>query len=241
MPGSTPPSPNLNSSPAADKMTVLLSVLGSALVSALIITVGVVAMLRAGGDSQTVILGADGQATTTKSTTSARATSSTSRTSTAPTSAASASRNATTAGSASAAGSPAGTATPGTSGDTADASSGVPTPTPEELSEIVYFLTATDAPDEEKKRYLEAEDAIIVPQTVSRTGIFRAPRGGSEVTGPVTREGDTVTAQLHSWSQGIPDVNIPIQFIYRDGTWRLASSSICLGVQTVGLPIYCNA
>lgn len=118
---------------------------------------------------------------------------------------------------------------------------GVPTPSADELTGIVHLLTATDADDAEKSRYLEAEDAIVVPQTVSRIGLFRAPRGGSEVTGPVTREGDTATAQLHAWSQGIPDVSMQITFVRRDGTWRLSSSSVCSGVRTIGLPIYCNA
>ena len=55
------------------------------------------------------------------------------------------------------------------------------------------------------------------------------------------RNGDTITVQLHSFSAGIPDISMPINFVYKDGNWRLASSSMCQGVKTVGLPIYCNA
>jgi hypothetical protein len=134
----------------------------------------------------------------------------------------------------------------GSTGDTADAGTtdgtdSVPTPGTDELTDIVHLLTASDASDAEKEKYLESTDALIVPQTVSRVGLFRAPRGGSEITGPVERDGDTVTAHLNAWSQGIPDVSLPITFVYRDGTWRLSSASVCTGVRTVGLPVYCNA
>lgn len=116
-----------------------------------------------------------------------------------------------------------------------------PNPSLDELNGIVYFLTATDASDEAKKANIEAPDAVVVPKTVSRIGLFRAPRGGSRLTGPMERNGDTITVQLHSFSAGIPDISMPIDFVYKDGNWRLASSSMCQGVKTVGLPIYCNA
>ncbi|WP_296103156.1 hypothetical protein [uncultured Corynebacterium sp.] len=116
-----------------------------------------------------------------------------------------------------------------------------PDPSLDELNGIVYFLTATDASDEAKKANIEAPDAVVVPKTVSRIGLFRAPRGGSRLTGPMERNGDTITVQLHSFSAGIPDISMPINFVYKDGNWRLASSSMCQGVKTVGLPIYCNA
>ncbi|WP_406604869.1 hypothetical protein [Corynebacterium kroppenstedtii] len=116
-----------------------------------------------------------------------------------------------------------------------------PNPSLDELNGIVYFLTATDASDEAKKANIEAPDAVVVPKTVSRIGLFRAPRGGSRLTGPMERNGDTITVQLHSFSAGIPDISMPINFVYKDGNWRLASSSMCQGVKTVGLPIYCNA
>ncbi|MDN8623907.1 MULTISPECIES: hypothetical protein [Corynebacterium] len=116
-----------------------------------------------------------------------------------------------------------------------------PNPSLDELNGIVYFLTATDASDEAKKANIEAPDAVVVPKTVSRIGLFRAPRGGSRLTEPMERHGDTITVQLHSFSAGIPDISMPIDFVYKDGNWRLASSSMCQGVKTVGLPIYCNA
>lgn len=120
-------------------------------------------------------------------------------------------------------------------------------PSLEDLNNIVYFLTATDAPDAAKARNIESQDAIIVPQTVSRIGLFRAPRGGSRVTGPIEHgsnggnSGNSITVQLTAFSAGIPDVSMPINFVYLNGTWRLANSSLCNGVRTVGLPIYCNA
>ena len=114
-------------------------------------------------------------------------------------------------------------------------------PTIEELNGIVHFLTATDAPDSAKTRNIEAPDAVVVPKTVSRIGLFRAPRGGSTVSGPIRRDGNRITVHLDAHSAGIPTVSMPITFVYKDGNWRLASSSMCAGVRTLGLPIYCNA
>ena len=114
-------------------------------------------------------------------------------------------------------------------------------PTIEELNGIVHFLTATDASDSAKTRNIEAPDAVVVPKTVSRIGLFRAPRGGSTVSGPIKRDGNRITVHLDAHSAGIPTVSMPITFVYKDGNWRLASSSMCAGVRTLGLPIYCNA
>lgn len=113
-------------------------------------------------------------------------------------------------------------------------------PTIEDLNNIVFFLTTTDAPSEAKSRNIEVQEAIVVPQTVSRIGLFRAPRGGSLLTDPV-RNGNTITVNLHAYSAGIPNINMSIDFVYADGSWRLAALSMCKGVKTVGLPIYCNA
>lgn len=236
------------------RATVLVSVLCVALVTAVIITVGVIALQRSGGDGDTtVVVGSDGQSTESRS--SAPSSSATSTSSAAPSTTPSRSAS----GSASApapdastgsssggasAGEPAegddNTAGAGTT-DGTDTTDSIPTPGTDELTDIVHLLTASDASDAEKQKYLESTDALIVPQTVSRVGLFRAPRGGSEITGPVERDGDTVTAHLNAWSQGIPDVSLPITFVYRDGTWRLSSASVCTGVRTVGLPVYCNA
>ena len=114
-------------------------------------------------------------------------------------------------------------------------------PTLDELNGIVFALTATDLSDETKARNIEVSDAIIVPQTVSRVGLFRAPRGGSRLHGPIDRNGDRLTVRLEAYSAGIPNVSMPITFVYTGGNWRLASESLCAGVRTVGLPIYCNA
>jgi hypothetical protein len=236
------------------RTTVLVSVLCAALVTAVIITVGVIALQRSGGDGDpTVPVGSDGQSA--ESQAPAMSSSATSTSSAAPS--ATPSRSASGSASAPAPDASTGAATGGASagepaegrgstGDTADAGTtdgtdSVPTPGTDELTDIVHLLTASDASDAEKEKYLESTDALIVPQTVSRVGLFRAPRGGSEITGPVERDGDTVTAHLNAWSQGIPDVSLPITFVYRDGTWRLSSASVCTGVRTVGLPVYCNA
>lgn len=114
-------------------------------------------------------------------------------------------------------------------------------PTLDELNGIVFALTATDLSDETKAKNIEVPDAIIVPQTVSRVGLFRAPRGGSRLHGPIERNGDRLTVRLEAYSAGIPNVSMPITFVYTGGNWRLASESLCAGVRTVGLPIYCNA
>lgn len=111
-----------------------------------------------------------------------------------------------------------------------------------DLNNIVYFITATPASDEAKARNIEAGmGGVIVPKTVYNLGLFRAPRGWSRVTGPMQRSGDAITVQLHSFSSGMPGVDMPITFVRQDGVWKLASSSLCAGVRTVGLPIYCNA
>lgn len=115
-------------------------------------------------------------------------------------------------------------------------------PTVAQLNDLVYFLVATPASDEAKARNLEGgQGAVVVPQTVYRVGFFRAPRGGSQVSGPLERDGNRITARLHASSAGIPDVAMPIVFVHQDGNWRLSSDSLCQGVRTLGLPIFCNA
>lgn len=114
-------------------------------------------------------------------------------------------------------------------------------PTAEELGRIVSFLTATDAPDEAKAQLLETPEAVIVPKTISRIGFFRSPKGGSQVNGPVRVRGNKATAHLEAYSAGIPNVSIPIAFVKKDGSWRLSAESVCRGVKTLGLPIYCNS
>ena len=118
----------------------------------------------------------------------------------------------------------------------------IPTPTVEELNGIVHTLVATPASDDEKAALLEAGHAgVVVPRTVYTMGLFRAPNGWFEITGPVTVTGNRATAHLNSGSVGRPSISLDINFVYVDGRWKLASSSMCQGVKTVGLPIYCNA
>ncbi len=115
-------------------------------------------------------------------------------------------------------------------------------PSTGDLNDIVEFLVATPASDEAKARNLEGGmDAVIVPKTVYNLGLFRAPRGSHAITEITGREGDTVSARLQANSAGRPGVNTVIEFKKIDGNWRLANNSICTGVKTVGLNIYCNA
>ena len=83
-------------------------------------------------------------------------------------------------------------------------------------------------------------NAVIVPKTVYSLGLFRAPRGWNDVTGPLVQKGNSVTATLNSGSAGRPTIRMTIEFKKLDGNWRLAASSLCQGVKTVGLNIYCN-
>lgn len=115
-------------------------------------------------------------------------------------------------------------------------------PTVTELDDIIEFLVETDASDEAKARNLEGGmDAVIVPKTVYNLGLFRAPRGKNAITEISGRSGDTIQARLQASSAGRPTVNTTVEFKKIDGNWRLANNSLCQGVKTVGLNIYCNA
>ncbi|AZA10731.1 hypothetical protein [Corynebacterium gerontici] len=117
-----------------------------------------------------------------------------------------------------------------------------PNPSLDELNAIIHFLVATPASDEAKAANLEGgRAAVMIPQTVYRLGLFRAPLGWKEVTGPLELGQDRAVATLISESAGRPGVHTRIQFVYRDGNWRLANASICEGVRTVGLPLECPA
>ena len=117
-----------------------------------------------------------------------------------------------------------------------------PNPSLDELNAIIHFLVATPASDEAKAANLEGgRAAVLIPQTVYRLGLFRAPLGWKEVTGPLELGQDRAVATLISESAGRPGVHTRIQFVYRDGNWRLANASICEGVRTVGLPLECPA
>lgn len=131
--------------------------------------------------------------------------------------------------------SPAAVAEPGTFRITSDV------PTLAELNEQVRFLVETPASDEAKAANLEGgANAVIVPRTVYNLGLFRAPQGWNEVTGPETHDGDVHTAILHSGSAGRPTITMQVTWKRVDGSWKLANESLCAGVKTVGLPIPCD-
>ncbi|MFD4353663.1 hypothetical protein ACFWPX_13980 [Nocardia sp. NPDC058518] len=110
-----------------------------------------------------------------------------------------------------------------------------------ELNEQVRFLVETGASDEAKAVNLEGgANAVVVPRTVYNLGLFRAPLGWNEVTGPETHSGNEHTAILHSSSAGRPSITMKVTWKRIDGTWKLANNSLCAGVKTVGLPIPCN-
>ena len=114
-------------------------------------------------------------------------------------------------------------------------------PTLADLNDIVEFLVETPASDQAKAANVEGGmNAVIVPKTVYQLGLFRAPRGWNDVTGPLVQKGNSVTATLNSGSAGRPTIRMTIEFKKLDGNWRLAASSLCQGVKTVGLNIYCN-
>lgn len=132
-------------------------------------------------------------------------------------------------------GAPSATADPGTFSITSEV------PTLEQLEQQVRFLTATPASDEAKAENLEGGmNAVVVPRTVYNLGLFREPLGWSTVTGPQTHATDVHTAILHSNSAGRPAITMKVTWKRVDGTWKLADSSLCDGVQAVGLPIACD-
>lgn len=115
-------------------------------------------------------------------------------------------------------------------------------PSVAELDDLIEFLVETNASDAAKARNLEGGlDAVVVPKTVYNLGLFRAPRGWNKVTEITAHDGDSLTATLQAGSAGRPTVNTNVEFKRIDGNWRLANSSLCQGVKTVGLNIYCNA
>ncbi|MFN6550027.1 hypothetical protein ACP6C7_01430 [Mycolicibacterium septicum] len=116
-----------------------------------------------------------------------------------------------------------------------------PVPTLEELNAQIQLLVASQAPDYVKAAQLEGGPrAVIVPKMVYRLGIFRAPKGSAVVTGPETHDGTSHTAVINGSRQGQPTLQIPAEWRYIDGQWKLASKSMCNGISTLGLPIPCN-
>lgn len=114
-------------------------------------------------------------------------------------------------------------------------------PTLADLDQQVHFLVATPASDQAKAANLEGGmNAVIVPRTVYNLGLFRAPLGWHEVTGPETHTAYEHTAMLHSGSAGRPTIAVRVTWKRIDGAWKLANSSLCEGVKIVGLPIPCS-
>ncbi|WP_099022593.1 hypothetical protein [Mycolicibacterium palauense] len=130
------------------------------------------------------------------------------------------------------------TADPGAEGEFAITSQ---VPTLAELDAQIRLLVATPAPDAVKAAQLEGgERAVVVPKMIYRIGFFRPPRGSSLVTGPQTHEADRHTAVINASRQGAPTVQITAEWRRIDGRWKLANTSLCNGIETVGLPIPCN-
>ncbi|NLG44967.1 hypothetical protein [Gordonia sp. (in: high G+C Gram-positive bacteria)] len=114
-------------------------------------------------------------------------------------------------------------------------------PSVQDLDDIVEFLVETNASDEAKARNLEGGmNAVIVPRTVYNLGIFRAPKGWNKITGITSRSSNSILATLQAGSAGRPTVNVTVEF-KKIGNWKLSNNSLCQGVKTVGLNIYCNA
>ncbi|OBG82080.1 hypothetical protein A5699_07235 [Mycobacterium sp. E802] len=114
-------------------------------------------------------------------------------------------------------------------------------PTLEDLNAQIQLLVASQAPDHVKAAQLEGGPrAVIVPKMVYRLGIFRAPKGSALVTRPETHDGTSHTAVINGSRQGQPTLQIPAEWRYIDGQWKLASKSMCNGISTLGLPIPCN-
>lgn len=114
-------------------------------------------------------------------------------------------------------------------------------PTLDDLNQQVKFLVETPASDEAKAANLEGGmKAVVVPRTVYNLGLFRAPQGWNQVTGPETQNGNVHTAILHSNSAGRPGIVMKVTWKRIDGTWKMANSSLCEGVKVVGLSIPCD-
>lgn len=114
-------------------------------------------------------------------------------------------------------------------------------PTLAELDAQIRLLVGTPAPDWVKAAQLEGGNrAVIAPKMVYRIGFFRPPRGSSLVTGPETHEPDRHTAVINASRQGAPTIQIDAEWRRIDGRWKIASKSLCNGIQAIGLAIPCN-
>lgn len=114
-------------------------------------------------------------------------------------------------------------------------------PTLADLDAQVAFLIETPASDAAKAANMEGGGrAVIVARTLYNTGLFRAPIGSNEITGPETHDGNVHTAMLRSKSAGRPDLVARVVWKRIDGVWKLSNSSVCEGIKAVGLAIACS-
>ncbi|NUS42497.1 MAG: hypothetical protein HOQ24_02205 [Mycobacteriaceae bacterium] len=114
-------------------------------------------------------------------------------------------------------------------------------PTLADLDAQVAFLIETPASDAAKAANMEGgSDAVVVARTLYNTGLFRAPLGSNDVTGPETHNGNVHTAMLHSKSAGRPGLVARVVWKRIDGVWKLSNSSVCEGVKAVGLALACD-
>ncbi|MEU7139770.1 hypothetical protein ABZ942_10010 [Nocardia sp. NPDC046473] len=114
-------------------------------------------------------------------------------------------------------------------------------PTLDDLHDQVVFLIETPASDEAKAANMEGGmRAVVVARTLYNTGLFRAPIGSNDITGPETHDGNVHTAMLRSKSAGRPDLVARVVWKRIDGVWKLSNSSVCEGIKAVGLAIACD-
>ncbi|WP_063916053.1 hypothetical protein [Nocardia flavorosea] len=114
-------------------------------------------------------------------------------------------------------------------------------PTLADLDAQVAFLIETPASDEAKAANMEGGmRAVVVARTLYNIGLYRAPRGSNEITGPETHDGDVHTAMLRSKTAGQPDLVARVVWKRIDGVWKLSNSSVCEGVKAVGLAMACD-
>ncbi|MCM6778659.1 hypothetical protein NDR87_34790 [Nocardia sp. CDC159] len=115
-------------------------------------------------------------------------------------------------------------------------------PTLRELDDQVAFLIELPGSDQAKAAHMEGGmNAVVVARTLYNTGMYRAPRGSNEITGPETHDGNVHTAMLRSKSAGQPDLVARVVWKRIDGVWKLSNSSVCEGIRAVGLPMNCPA
>ncbi|MFG1791210.1 hypothetical protein [Nocardia sp. NPDC049149] len=114
-------------------------------------------------------------------------------------------------------------------------------PTVDDLDAQVAFLIEQPGSDEAKAANMEGGmRAVVVARTLYNTGLFRAPIGSNDITGPETHDGNVHTAMLRSKSAGRPDLVARVVWKRIDGAWKLSNSSVCEGVKAVGLAMGCD-